>query len=310
MKKHTAMMYALLLAAVGLPLQAADIPGQASPDAAGAAPVDGAAAGVVRVRVRQAKASAPAAVAAEQKGAPAPAPATVAAAADPAPAVAKEAAEETAHAADHGAAPGAAHGAAPDAHASGHAAADQDAHATAAHADPAASTSAPVASTAGLASVCEPPFKSEVAALFDRWNAALRSGDPKKVVATYAPGSVLLPTMSNRVRFTASEKEDYFAHFLKRHPEGRIDDRVIEVDCNSAVDSGIYTFRFGDGSQVRARYTFTYRRVDGDWLISSHHSSAMPEKPAPAATANGKSAATNATTATNAQTPKPWVRFP
>lgn len=151
---------------------------------------------------------------------------------------------------------------------------------------------------------CEPPFKSEVAALFERWNAALRSGDPKKVIATYAPGSILLPTLSNRVRFTASEKLDYFTYFLKRHPEGRIDDRLIEVDCNSAVDSGIYTFRFGDGSQVRARYTFTYKRIDGDWLISSHHSSAMPERPVPAASRNTKPVAIGESSTT------PYVRFP
>ena len=126
---------------------------------------------------------------------------------------------------------------------------------------------------------CNPPLKSEVAALFDRWNASLRTGDPKKVVANYAPYSVLLPTVSNRARFTAAEKEDYFHHFLERKPEGRIDDRVIEVDCNSATDSGLYTFRFSDGSSVRARYSFSYKRVGNDWLISSHHSSGMPEQP-------------------------------
>jgi uncharacterized protein (TIGR02246 family) len=126
---------------------------------------------------------------------------------------------------------------------------------------------------------CNPPLKSEVAALFDRWNASLRTGDPKKVVANYAPYSVLLPTVSNRARFTAAEKEDYFHHFLERKPEGRIDDRVIEVDCNSATDSGLYTFRFVDGTSVRARYSFSYKRVGNDWLISSHHSSGMPEQP-------------------------------
>ena len=126
---------------------------------------------------------------------------------------------------------------------------------------------------------CNPPLKSEVAALFDRWNASLRTGDPKKVVANYAPYSVLLPTVSNRARFTAAEKEDYFHHFLERKPEGKIDDRVIEVDCNSATDSGLYTFRFVDGSSVRARYSFSYKRVGNDWLISSHHSSGMPEQP-------------------------------
>ena len=119
---------------------------------------------------------------------------------------------------------------------------------------------------------CNPPLKSEVAALFDRWNASLRTGDPKKVVANYAPYSVLLPTVSNRARFTAAEKEDYFHHFLERKPEGKF-------YCNSATDSGLYTCRFVDGTSVRARYSFSYKRVGNDWLISSHHSSGMPEQP-------------------------------
>jgi len=102
------------------------------------------------------------------------------------------------------------------------------------------------------------PLKSEVAALFDRWNASLRTGDPRRVVANYAPNSILLPTVSNRVRFTIAEKEDYFTHFLMRRPEGSIDDRLIEVDCNSATDSGLYTFRFADGTMVKARYSFAY----------------------------------------------------
>ena len=55
--------------------------------------------------------------------------------------------------------------------------------------------------------------------------------------------------------------------------------RQIELGCNSAVDSGLYTFRFAKtGDTVQARYTYTYRWDGTQWLITSHHSSAMPEK--------------------------------
>ncbi len=188
-----------------------------------------------------------------------------------------------------------------------HAHAATDAHdEQLAHAAPAAEPAAAATAAAVRGEECNPPFKTEVAAWFDRWNASLRTGDPKKVVANYAPDSVLLPTLSNRARFTTAEKEAYFAHFLQRRPEGRIDDRVIEVDCNSAIDSGLYTFRFMDGSSVKARYTFAYKRVNGEWLISSHHSSAMPEKAAVA----GQGAESAHPGASDEGNPaRGWVRF-
>lgn len=124
---------------------------------------------------------------------------------------------------------------------------------------------------------CRPTTDAEVAGLFDRWNASLKSGDPQKVVANYAKGSVLLATLSNQPRITREQKLDYFSHFLQKHPVGHIDFRVIEIDCNTALDTGLYTFTFGDGSQARARYTYTYKWNGTDWLITSHHSSLMPE---------------------------------
>jgi len=132
---------------------------------------------------------------------------------------------------------------------------------------------------AARSETCHATSEQEIAALFERWNKSLQSGDPHQVVANYAEHSILLPTVSNKPRATAAEKEDYFHHFLDNRPSGVIDWRSIEIDCNTAVDSGLYTFTFGtNGKQVRARYTFTYKWFGDRWLITSHHSSAMPEK--------------------------------
>jgi uncharacterized protein (TIGR02246 family) len=125
---------------------------------------------------------------------------------------------------------------------------------------------------------CHAASEQQIASLFDRWNDTLKTGDPKKVVANYATKSILLPTVSNQPRLTPAEKEDYFVHFLEKKPVGKIDSRTIEVDCNTAIDAGLYTFTFSDGSQVKARYTYTYKWNGKQWLITSHHSSAMPEK--------------------------------
>jgi uncharacterized protein (TIGR02246 family) len=127
--------------------------------------------------------------------------------------------------------------------------------------------------------VCVAASEQQIAALFDRWNNSLQTGDPHKVVANYAAQSILLPTVSNKPRISPEEKEDYFHHFLEDRPNGRIDMRVIQVNCNTAFDAGLYTFVFArTGAQVKARYSYTYKWDGKQWLITSHHSSAMPEK--------------------------------
>ena len=130
----------------------------------------------------------------------------------------------------------------------------------------------------GSPMACKDTNEQEIAALFDRWNASLQTGDPHQVVANYAEKSILLPTVSNKPRLTSAEKNDYFQEFLKKRPSGKIDLRFVEIGCNSAVDAGLYTFTFAKtGEVVRARYTYTYRWDGSKWLITSHHSSAMPE---------------------------------
>eukprot|EP00798_Chlamydomonas_sp_ICE-L_P029680 gene29680-biopygen4302 len=123
---------------------------------------------------------------------------------------------------------------------------------------------------------------AEVSQLFDRWNAALQTGDPKKVAALYAPGGVLLPTVSNKVRTTPEEIEDYFSTFLTLKPNGKIDDANVRLlDAETAINSGVYTFALvveGEPTTVQARYSFTYKKINKEWLIVDHHSSGMPEK--------------------------------
>jgi len=138
---------------------------------------------------------------------------------------------------------------------------------------------APSGSAPTQAQNCQPTNEQEIAALFDRWNASLQTGDPKKVAANYSSRTLLLPTVSNRPRQTAAEIEDYFVYFLKDQPSGTVVSRMISIGCNTAVDTGLYNFTFAKtGKSVAARYTYTYEWKDGQWLISSHHSSALPEQ--------------------------------
>lgn len=125
---------------------------------------------------------------------------------------------------------------------------------------------------------CKTTSEVEIAALFERWNDALQTREPARVVALYADDAILLPTVSNQPRLTPAERTDYFEHFLADGPAGSIDMRQIEIGCNMAVDAGLYTFNFADtGESVSGRYSYTYRWDGETWLITSHHSSAMPE---------------------------------
>jgi uncharacterized protein (TIGR02246 family) len=142
-----------------------------------------------------------------------------------------------------------------------------------------AGCAAPAGGQQAASAQCKDTNEREIAALFDRWNQSLQTGDPHQVAANYAEKSILLPTVSNKPRLTAAEKEDYFQHFLEKRPSGKIDMRFIEIDCTTAVDAGLYTFTYAKtGEVVHARYTYTYRWNGSKWLITSHHSSGMPEK--------------------------------
>ena len=142
----------------------------------------------------------------------------------------------------------------------------------------------PAAAYAQSNQQCAPVTEEQVAGLFDRWNASLQTKSPDEVVKNYAPGAVLLPTVSNKPRTNPAEIRDYFVHFLAKNPKGAINSRTIHIGCNDAFDVGTYTFTVtdadGKASQVAARYSFVYELRDGKWLIVHHHSSAMPESAA------------------------------
>lgn len=119
--------------------------------------------------------------------------------------------------------------------------------------------------------------ENEITALFNEWNDALQTGDPKQVVSLYAGNGILLPTVSNQVRHNHAEIEDYFVHFLQKGPVGNINESNVRTFGQTAINSGIYTFSFSDGSSVQARFTFVYSWNGERWMIAEHHSSRMPE---------------------------------
>jgi len=130
----------------------------------------------------------------------------------------------------------------------------------------------------------EPITETEVRSLFDLWNDALATKDPEQVAKRYSKAGVLLPTVSDVPRTDYPGIVDYFTNFLKLEPQGEIESGNVIVGTNWAQDAGIYEFTMGaTGDKVKGRYTFVYVFEDGEWKISQHHSSVMPEgtKPQP-----------------------------
>ena len=103
------------------------------------------------------------------------------------------------------------------------------------------------------------------------------NGDPQKVAELYETNAILLPTVSNKVRHNHEEIADYFVNFLAKGPVGKIDESNVRTFGDVAINSGVYTFTFKDGSSVQARFSYVYRWNGQDWRIIEHHSSAMPE---------------------------------
>lgn len=118
---------------------------------------------------------------------------------------------------------------------------------------------------------------NEILALFDKWNSALQSGDPKQISGLYESDATLLPTVSNKVRHNHEEIEDYFVLFLSRGKQAKIDESNIRLLGDIAINSGLYTITFKNNESVQARFSFVYRWNGQDWKIIEHHSSVMPE---------------------------------
>ncbi len=117
----------------------------------------------------------------------------------------------------------------------------------------------------------------EILSLFDNWNDALQTLDSQTVTDLYAQDAILLPTVSGKVRHNHEEIKDYFDHFLQLEPKGTIDEHNVRLFGDVAVNSGIYTFDLNSGDSVQARYTYVYRKTEGEWKIVEHHSSKMPD---------------------------------
>lgn len=69
---------------------------------------------------------------------------------------------------------------------------------------------------------CKSTNDQEISALFEKWNQDLQSGKPESIVKLYAQDSVLLPTLSNKLRFTLLKRKIILSILWKMHLRERL----------------------------------------------------------------------------------------
>ena len=115
-----------------------------------------------------------------------------------------------------------------------------------------------------------------VSELLQKWDAAIKSGDPKQVTSLYHVDCILLGTFSNKERVGHDLIIEYFENLLKSPVDVEIVSEHPHVLESAAVNSGLYNF-VTNNKTINARFSFVYHKDNTDWKIVSHHSSVMPE---------------------------------
>ena len=119
---------------------------------------------------------------------------------------------------------------------------------------------------------------AQVAAATAEWISTFNTRDPARISALYAPDAILWGTVSRTIRTKPEEILEYFMESATRRPDLRkaLGEYHVRVYGDIAINSGYYTSRNPvDGQEVviPMRFTFTYRRQGGRWMIINHHSS-------------------------------------
>jgi len=148
--------------------------------------------------------------------------------------------------------------------------------------EPKSEPPAPVAAPApepkpAPAAVAAPPVEPPNVA--EQWAVAFTRGDLDALMSLYDEDAQMWGTSSSQIRKGARAIRQYYAQLLKAFPGTRITLRETNPRRygDAGVNSGSYTMRrvAANGKVVvtSARFTMTYVRRDGKWLIVDQHSS-------------------------------------
>jgi uncharacterized protein (TIGR02246 family) len=124
-----------------------------------------------------------------------------------------------------------------------------------------------------------PPPEEEPPAVAERWAAAYSKGDLNALMRLYDEDARLWGTSSSRIRKGSRAIREYYTQVLQAFPGARLTlgETSPRRYGDAGVNSGSYTLRrvSGNGTVTvtSARFTMTYVRRGGKWLIVDQHSS-------------------------------------
>ncbi|MDC0348935.1 SgcJ/EcaC family oxidoreductase [Alphaproteobacteria bacterium] len=122
----------------------------------------------------------------------------------------------------------------------------------------------------------------EIQELTTRWLECLSKKDMPGILNLYRSDAALMPTLRDKIHKTPAERENYFNFFLGfPNFHGIVQDQYSRCYGDFAINTGSYKFIYTQDQkdvEILARFTFSYKKEDGRWLIVDHHSSAFPEK--------------------------------
>ncbi len=124
----------------------------------------------------------------------------------------------------------------------------------------------------------------EIATAVAKWTAIFVDDNPDSILALYDDAAVLWGTLSPKLLVGKPGIRGYFERAFKALPGHKVafGEQVVRVYGDTAINSGYYTFSYvkdGQPASIPARFSFVYRKRDGNWMIVDHHSSAMPAPP-------------------------------
>ena len=122
--------------------------------------------------------------------------------------------------------------------------------------------------------------KDQVVAATAAWVDAFNSRDPARVAALYDAEAILTDASEPRPRVGSAEIAEYYRKAAQR-PTQRValGERNLRLLGDTAIDSGTLTYfemRDGNATTTPGRYSLTYQKRGGKWLIVDHQSSAAP----------------------------------